>query len=164
MVSCSSVLAKQMLALSIFLHEEQGSVFNKRVRSESLSLESSMRSVRAKCFDLKFRHKYHTGVSCRVDTQCPIHPPHLTSPPPIHKCAPLLALNIRWGLDRNLATLWHCHNYVGQGLCSWQRKHSSNSTWVILNESLYLVINFIIIQPLPLTSKFISQSKLAEIH
>lgn len=108
------------------------------------------------CFYLKFRPATQVFL-LELTIFCP-------APHPTHKREPLLALNTHLDLDWNWAALRHCRNYVGQGLCFWQRKHSSNSTWVILNESLYLVINFIIIQPLPLTPKFISQSKLAKIH
>lgn len=148
----------------LFPHEGWENLYKERVGGESLSLNPSMRSsVHSESFYLKFRPEPHTGVCLRTDSRWWLHFPD-SHPHPCQKHAPLLALNILWGLDWNLATLWHCRNYIGQGLCSWQRKHSSNSTWVILNESLYLVINFIIIQPLPLTPKFISQSKLAEIH
>ena len=148
----------------LFPHEGWENVYKKRVRGESLSLDPSMRSsVRSESFYLKFRPEPCTGVSLRTDSlwwlQFPNPHPHpcpkTCSPPGLE---PSLGLGLESGYSLALP------NYIGQGLCSWQRKHSSNSTWVILNESLYLVINFIIIQPLPLTPKFISQSKLAEIH
>ena len=149
----------------LFPHKGWG---RKRLQEKSERWVIVFRSIHEEFYaQWKLLFKIQARTPCRCFSQnCqslvpPLPHPH---PRPCPKHAPLLALNIHWGLDWNLATLWHCRNYVGQGLCSWQRKHSSNSTWVILNESLYLVINFIIIQPLPLTPKFISQSKLAEIH
>ena len=149
----------------LFPHEGWENVYKKRVRGESLSLDPSMRnSVRSESFYLKFRPEPHTGVSLRTESLvAPLPQPPPPSPPLPETCSPPgLEHSLGLGLESGYSLA--LPNYIGQGLCSWQRKHSSNSTWVILNESLYLVINFIIIQPLPLTPKFISQSKLAEIH
>lgn len=142
-----------------FPQEERGSVFNKKPSRKTLSLEPPTRC--GLCAWL--------GMQAWLPQRGLFQRGHTVLSPTAHptssgNTSPILALNPHLGPVWDRATFWHGCNYVGQGLCSWQRKHSSYSTWVILNESLYLVINFIIIQPLPLTPKFISQSKLAEIH
>ena len=95
----------------LFPHEGWENVYKKRVRGESLSLDPSMRSsVRSESFYLKFRPEPCTGVSLRTDSlwwlQFP-NPPPPPTPTPARKHAPLPALNLLWGLDWNLATLWH---------------------------------------------------------
>lgn len=152
-----------ILILSIFFMKN-GESFSMKHRQGRAIITSTYVTVTV-CVLGTFLFKMQAWVPQRCLLQR-WHPALSLTAPPISSgnTSPILALNTHLGLVCNLATLWHCCNYVGQGLCSWQRKHSSYSTWVSLNESLYLVINFIIIQPLPLTPKFISQSKLAEIH
>lgn len=143
-----------------FPQEERGRVFNKKAQEEKRYHWHHLRDM-ACVLGLACRHDFHGGGLFQRGHTVLSPTAHPTSS---GNTSPILVLNTHSGPVWDMATLWHGCNYVGQGLCSWQRKHSSYSTWVILNESLYLVINFIIIQPLPLTPKFISQSKLAEIH